>query len=215
MNTKDLNRGASWFLPVTLALMALCLLAGSVRGDTRTVFGIGTGEAKDGPVERFKVVLFHTEFDLFTQVEADVPLDGWVTISAGKGDGPFGKVELVTFAAGIDWTPTDWDGFEIGGGYRAATARLDDIDLGPGVRPVGLLEQYLGRISLDWEDAAIGLSWTHLWSSPAPEKLIADDFCGRWTGIQVCGSWSNRGSSWVALLLWETGTRLQLPWRQR
>lgn len=215
MTIPELNRGSSWFLPLILAAMIIGFLAEVVRGETRTVFGIGGGEGSGQVVDDFKVVLFHTDFDLFTQLERDVPLDGWVTISGGKGDGAFGKVELVTFAAGIEWQPTHWEGFEIGGGYRAATARLDDINLGPGVRPVGLLEQYLGRVSLNWEDAALGLSWTHLWSSPAPEKLIADDVCGRWTGIQVCGSWTNRGSSWVGMLVWEVGTRLELPWRKR
>lgn len=215
MTTEDLTRGSVRFLPVIVALMALCLLAGAVRGETRTVFGLGLGEAKDGPVDDFKIALFHSEFDLFTQFELDLRLDGWLTISAGKGNGPFGKVKLVTIAFGVDGTPTSWDGFEIGVGYRVATARLDDIDLGPGLRPVGLLEQYGARMSLEFEDAALGLSITHWWSSPAPEKLIADDVCGRWTGIQVCGSWSNRGSSAVVLLLWETGTRLQLPWRKR
>lgn len=213
MTVPELNRGSLSILPWFLAAVAIAF-AGQAQGETRTVFGIGGGEAKNSVVEDYRFALFHSDFDLFTQFEWDVPLDGSLTITAGRGDGAFGKVELLTFEARVDWTP-GWEGLELGCGYRAATARLEEINLGPGVRPVGLLEQRLCRAALEWEDAAIGLSVTHLWSSPAPEKQIGNDFCARWTGIQACGSWTNRGSSWSVMLLWETGTRIQLPWRKR
>lgn len=215
MSTRDLNRGSGWLFLVALAI-ALLGFAFPARGDTQVVICTGRGEATHGPADRFSFVCGNVELDLL------IPrTNAWATVTAGKGNGDFGKAKLFSFSLGLDVQPTRWDGLKVGGGYRLASALLEDLDLGvPGLSAIGVSEQYLSRVSLTWEDVAIGFSWTHLWSSPAPEKAVGNDVCGRWAMLQVCGSWTDRpapfpdGSSWSAMLLYEPGVKIELPWKR-
>lgn len=214
MSAKDLREGSSWFYPLALALMALCL-AGSARGESRVTIGAGCLESTNGVVDDGCFGLMDVDTDL------RIPrLDFRATLTAGSGDGAFGPVDFVAGAVGFDVeiTPLDakWE-IEIGLALRRSTAVLAEV--APGLRPFGSVEQEIARLSATRGDFSFGYSYA--FPAPPPESFTEHDVSLRYGPLVIAATWTNHkapipnGEKLMAMLVYRPGVKINWPWRKR
>ncbi len=206
--------GIAFAIVVMCFLFACSLWASAARGESRVTIGLGYLEASGGVVDDGRFGLVDVDIDLLIR-----RLDLRATLSGGSGDGAFGPVDFVAYAAGLDFEVTPptakWE-VEIGAALRKSTALLAEV--APGLRPFGSVEQWIARTSATRGNFSFGYSYA--FPAPAPERTTEHDVSLRYSALVIGASWINHknpipdGERVLVALVYQPGVKINWPWKR-